>query len=392
MRPRGYAAVLRKVAENEIRRRLHQPTVPYKLEFFTTFSCQSRCRTCNIWSRYIEDPVKQQQELRPEDIVRTVASARDHVRWISLTGGEVTDRPDFVDIVRGIMEVVGDRLGLLNIITNGLMPERTAQVFREVARLTRGVSLFVNISLEPNDEMYTAVRGIRGGYDLARQSLAELAKIEKDEPHLQSGYLITLSDLNAKVTNALEYTGTEGLDRMTIGVATNAHILTRGLKDVNVDRSSPDLAASLERIWQNYPMRSPLDLPPKIFLGLMRRFLKTNQAPLPCSAGQNVLSIDAYGNVMQCFHIGKPLVKLRDWDFDIPRICRSPEYQAALAPTKDCRDCWQACQAYPSMFHNPVATVVEYFKVAREARARRRAPGPLSVEHVRTPTTPPASA
>lgn len=373
MPARGYAAVLLRVAENELRRRLRQPIIPYKLEFFTTFSCQSRCRTCNIWSRYIEDPEQQRTELSPDDIVRTVRSARSHVRWISLTGGEVTDRPDFIDIVRGVMDAAGDRLGLLNIITNGLIPERTAAVFSEVARLTRGVPLFVTISLEPTDGMYSAVRGIKGGYDLAMRSLAELARIEKSEPHLSSGYLITLSDLNAQVTNSMQYTGTEGLNRLTIGVATNAFLLTRHKKDVNAGRSSADLAAALDRIWEKYPVRSPLDLPPKMFLGLMRRFLKTQKAPLPCSAGEDVLSVDPYGNVLQCFHIGKPLVRLQDWDFDIPRICRSQEFQAALAPTKGCRDCWQACQAYPSMFNHPIKAAVEYTRAWRDFRAGRSA-------------------
>ena len=372
MRTRGYAAVLVKVAQNEMRRRLRRPIIPYKLEFFTTFSCQSRCRTCNIWSRYIEDPAPQRTELSPDDIARTAYLARSHVRWISLTGGEVTDRPDFVDIVRGIMDTVGDRLGLLNIITNGLVPERTAAVFAEVARLTRRIPLFVTISLEPTDALYSAVRGIKGGYQLAMESLAELARLEQREPHLQSGYLITLSDLNARVANAMQYTGTEGLNRLTVGVSTDAYLLTRHMKNVNVGRSSPDLAATLDRIWDEYPLQSPLDIPPKIFLGLLRRFLETNRSPLPCSAGQDVLSIDPYGNVLQCFHIGRPLVRLQDWDFDVPRICRSNEFQEALAPTKGCRDCWQACQAYPSMFHHPVAAIGEYLRVVRSRRARRR--------------------
>jgi len=267
------------------------------------------------------------------------------------------------------MSEVGDRLGLLNIITNGLIPSRTASVFTEVARLTRGVPLFVSISLEPTDAMYTTVRGIKGGYALARQSLAELERIQASEPHMKSGYLITLSDMNAEVLDSMQYVGTEGLDNMTIGVVTNAQVLTRGMKNVKISRSSPHLASALDRIWRNYDLRSPLNLPPKIFLGLMRRFLRTNRSPLPCSAGQDVLSIDAYGNVMQCFHIGKPLVKLRDWDFDIPRICRSEEYRRALAPTLACRDCWQACQAYPSIFRNPVSAIVEY---AREVRRWRR--------------------
>jgi MoaA/NifB/PqqE/SkfB family radical SAM enzyme len=356
---RGYAAVLMKVAGNEVRRRLGRPFYPYKLEFFTTFSCQSRCRTCNIWSRYIEDPEKQKSELGPSEIARVVGSARRHVRWVALTGGEVTDREDFVDIVRGVVRA-GDRLGLMNVTTNGLDPDKTARIFGEVARLTRGIPFHVNVSLEPNDAMYTAVRGIKGGYAQALESLAQLRQIAAREPHFGCGYLVTLSDLNSRVVNDLRYVGHERLGQMTLGIATNAQVLTRGKKDVNTDRSSPELAESLQRIWSQYRVRSFLDLPPKIFLGLSRRFLRTNRAPLPCEAGKNVLSIDPYGQVMQCFHIGKPLARLADHDFDLLRLCDSGDFQAALAP--DCRDCWQACQAYPSMFHHPIRTAAEYGK------------------------------
>lgn len=373
LRPRGHAAVLLRVLENEVRRRQGRAYYPYKLEFFTTFSCASRCRTCNIWSRYLEEPSGRDRELAPAEIGRAVRSARAHVRWIALTGGEVTERDDFVDIVREVVEAA-PRLGLLNVTTHGLDPERTARVFGEVARITRGIPTHVNVSLEPTDALYTKVRGVEGGYARARASIAALGAIAAREPHLHHGHLVTLSDLNAKVTDALRYAGTPAAGSMTLGVATNAQVLTRGRKDVAATRGSPELAAALERIWRGYRVRSPLELPPKVFLGLSRRFLRTHRAPIPCEAGRNVLTFDPYGNALQCFHIGRPLARLADYDFDVVRLCGSPELRRALEPTLGCRDCWQACQAYPSMFHHPLLTALEYARVLVEDAVGASAP------------------
>ena len=88
MKPMDYARLLTGAARVSFAKRRSKATVPYKLEFILTFSCGSRCRTCNIWKRYIDNPEEQSRELRPAQIIKTVASAKDYVRWVSLTGGD----------------------------------------------------------------------------------------------------------------------------------------------------------------------------------------------------------------------------------------------------------------------------------------------------------------
>jgi molybdenum cofactor biosynthesis enzyme MoaA len=93
-----YGSLMLAAARVEMARIARAPTLPYKLEYILTFSCGSRCRTCNIWKRYIDDPQKRSEEMTVDEVVRSVTSAKEHVRWISLTGGEITDREDLEDV------------------------------------------------------------------------------------------------------------------------------------------------------------------------------------------------------------------------------------------------------------------------------------------------------
>lgn len=362
MKARDYAAITLAAAKVEFNRRLGRPTLPYKLEFITTFSCQSRCRTCNIWKRYIDDPDEQRFELSADEIIRTLTSARKHVRWVSLTGGEITDRPDFVDIVRGIVDTVGDRLALIQFTTNGIDPEKTAEVFPKVFELTRGIPTYITLSLDGIDKNYERVRGVKNGYQRVKSSMAVLKDLERHEPHVTTGYQITLSALNVFEAQALFDDASDGHERPIVTMATDALQLTQGNADIDVRKAGPEVEEALASMWRQYPRRSLSDVPPTVHLGLTRRYFETGRAPVPCSAGHATLTVDPYGGVLQCDSRSTPLARLQDFDFDLVRLCHSTGFLKALEPLSGCRECWTPCQAYPSILHHPVASVLEYAK------------------------------
>jgi len=362
MRAKHYAGIVAAASKVEFARMLGRPTVPYKLEFITTFSCQSRCRTCNIWKRYIDEPEKQSLELGPEEIVRTARSARDHVRWISLTGGEVTDRDDFVDIVRGLKDAVGDRLSLFQITTNGIEPGKTAAVFPEILEILRPIPTYITLSLDGIGKTYERVRGVPDGYRKVKKSMAILQELEKTEKHLTTGYQITLSELNVHEAAELFEEASIGHERPIVTMATNALQLTGGKADVDVRKAGVEVEEALAEMWRKYPRKTLNDVPPAMHLGLTRRFFKTGRAPVPCAAGHATLTIDPYGGVLQCDSRATSLARLQDYDFDLVALCRSDVFREALKPLSGCRECWTPCQAYPSILHNPVGSVLEYAK------------------------------
>lgn len=358
MKARHYARLLGAAGKVEMARRFGRATIPYKLEFITTFICGSRCRTCNIWQRYIEDPGKQSEELSCEDMVRAVHSNRDHVRWISLTGGEITDRDDLVDVVRGMVDSVGDRLALLQFTTNGINPERVEAAFSEILPLTQGIPTYVTMSLDGIGKTYERLRGVPDGYEKVKRSMAILKAM--DAPHLSTSFQITLSRENAHEADQLFEDASEGHERPIFTMATNALQLTRGKSDVDVRKAGPEVQEALIRMWKRYPRKGLKDLPPTLHLGLTRRFFARGDAPLPCVAGHATLTIDPYGGVLQCDSRDTPLSRLQDHDFDIPAMCRSASFRQALAPLSGCRECWTPCQAYPTIMHQPIRALGGY--------------------------------
>ncbi len=355
---RRMAWILAAVAKNEHARRRGQPTLPYKLELMTTFACESRCKTCLIWSRYIQHPEDRARELDAAKFGQIAASVRSSVRWVSFTGGEVTDRDDFVDIVKGVVDAVGDRLSLINITTNGLNVERTRAVFAKVAAVTRGIPTFVTLSLDGTEDTYNAVRGVPGFHSV-RASMAALRELGKDEPHLRTGYEATISALNAHNLEDLFEVMVEAGERPTFTQSSNALQLTSGLIDVDVRKQGPAVREALARAYELVRVKTPLDLAPKLYLALVKRWFATGQAPVACSGGHATLTIDPYGEVLQCNTRGTALADLKDYDFDLAAMVRSPEFMAALAPTSGCRECWSPCHAYPTLLHRPVAAAVE---------------------------------
>jgi MoaA/NifB/PqqE/SkfB family radical SAM enzyme len=362
-----YLALAVEAVRVERARRASMPTMPYKLQIFTTFACTSRCRTCDLWRTGAQDAAAGRRELTPDDLARTVASGRDHLRWLSLTGGEVTERPDFVEIVRRVMAVPGLRLALINVTTNGLNPDRVEAAFPDVFRLTRGVPLYVTVSLEADDATYRKVRGVRDGLRRARASLDVLRSAAKAEPHVMTGYQVTLSGLNADAADRLVGDPGLGGERAIVGVAADAFLLTRGRLAVDARGAPASVARAVGRLGRAARVRGLHDLAPKLYLGIARDFLRTGRSPLACTAGWGSLTLDPYGAVYPCFFKAEPLASLRDHAFDLAAMVRSPEFRRALAPLRGCRDCWSPCQAFPTMIQRPVAAILAYLgSVARD--------------------------
>ena len=76
---------------------------PYKLTYVITKECHSKCINCEIWK------VKPKNELTLEEITE-FAKNSPFLSWVDFTGGQPTDRPDFVEIVQTFLEHCDDLL------------------------------------------------------------------------------------------------------------------------------------------------------------------------------------------------------------------------------------------------------------------------------------------
>ena len=331
-----------------------RPT-PYKLEIMTTFACQGRCRTCNIWSRYLEAPDDRLRELSADEILRFTTSVREQVGWISLTGGEATLRNDLLEIVEGIVRAYDRRLVLLSITTNGLDPMRGGAVFSEIARMTKGrTSVFVSVSLDGVGDEYDRVRGVPGGFLKVCSSMETLTRLSREHSHFTAGYQMTLSRLNAGHAVETYQFARQAPSAPTVTIATDSHQLTQGKAGICVLNDVPTVGPILDRIAKRVRLTGFEAITSRVYLELAREYLESGVAPLDCVGGEVAVTIDPYGNVLPCDVIDLPLGNLHETDFDLLRLIRGPSYREGMANVRGCRKCWTPCLAYPTILHRPM--------------------------------------
>ena len=159
--------------------------LPMNLTFSVSYRCNSRCQTCNVWRKRVEDFTLDEYE-------RTFRHLGTTPYWLTFSGGEPFLRPDLIDII--LASYHHCRPGIINIPTNGLLVKR---IVKGVERLTREASqaqIVVNLSLDGIGEQHDAIRGVPGNFAKLRETYAGLRQLTA--PNLTVGIHTVISQLN----------------------------------------------------------------------------------------------------------------------------------------------------------------------------------------------------
>jgi MoaA/NifB/PqqE/SkfB family radical SAM enzyme len=164
---------------------------PKWLWFEVTDRCNSRCMYCNIWRK---KPTK--DPLTPEEIRKILSDPLfKDVTYIINSGGEPTLRPD----LKEILEIEHETLpqAILNLSTNGLLPDRAIDAIEHALRI--GCIIEVGVSLDGIGEKHDSVRGVKGNFEKVNYLLHKLVELrERYKGQIRSiGVLSTLTDFTA---------------------------------------------------------------------------------------------------------------------------------------------------------------------------------------------------
>lgn len=346
----GLARELRRV-KRAMRRA--EPTLPWRLQLLLTFSCGSRCKTCLIWSRYEREPERRLDEMSPDAFGRLVGSVGKHLRWLSFTGGEITDREDVHEVFRQCADAAPNAR-VLSSSSHGLAPEKLEALFSEIAGRYPDRAVMVTISLDGLGETYERIRGVDGA-ERARESLARLQRLSARYPNLSASFQATLSRRNLDQVAELVEAMNEAAAGNVITLANDSRVLTEGrIKAIDV-REQAGLDAALSAAIRATRANRVSSVFSIAFMRLVQRALAGDgQSPIPCAAGFASLTITPYGEVLQCDRHDDPLGWLTAPDYDLAAVIRSEDYARRLAPVARCRECFTPCLAYPSMMQAPL--------------------------------------
>jgi MoaA/NifB/PqqE/SkfB family radical SAM enzyme len=344
MRIAPYAALATRALEANFRR----PSHPFKLTFCTTFWCNYKCETCNIWK------MKPRDELRLDEIQRFFKQSSRFL-WVDLTGGEVWLRKDFVDICEAVTSSCPNLL-LLHFPTNGYLTDKIVAGTREIARM-RKERLIVTVSTDGDEAMNDEIRGIDGGWRRQIETFRRLREVPG--VHVVLGMTLSAKNVDhfpvAFAAAKREVPDLAYEDFHVNVVHESQHYL--GNTDLSLRRNVTPMALA-DAAEQYMHLRqlpwNPVAYLERAYLTRVRRYLETGETPMACHALNASCFVDSWGNVFPCTIYDKKVGSLRDVDYDLAALWNRPETAALQREifAGQCPHCWTPCEAYQSIVGN----------------------------------------
>jgi MoaA/NifB/PqqE/SkfB family radical SAM enzyme len=289
--------------------------LPLNLTVSVTYRCNSRCLTCNVYT-------KEANEFTADEFDRVFRSLGRAPYWYTMSGGEPFLRPDLPDICESAYRHGAP--GIINIPTNGLMTSRIPPMVEEIAGRCRRSQLIINLSLDGIGAEHDRIRGVEGGFKRALETYEQLRRVEA--PNLAVGVHTVVSVHNVeRIRDIYEYVtdelapdqfiteiAEERVELETVGasITPDADSYGRAI-DFLIDRIKEHEYSGIARVTQAFRVR---------YYEMVKRYLAERRQPVPCYSGVASAQIAPDGDVWFCCIKADSMGNLRDVDYDFPTI------------------------------------------------------------------------
>jgi radical SAM protein with 4Fe4S-binding SPASM domain len=329
------------------------------IHFAVTYSCNSQCKTCNIWKKYYISPAKQNEELKLDEI-RDMFLNSKHLRnpkYINLTGGEPFLREDFVDLCGFFIDRYPK--AEISISTNALEPESIVAKLEEIKGKYKPQNVSVYISLDGVEEGHNYIRGIAGAYG---QVLKLIQLLKERVPAARQNVNFTVTPDNYKEIAAVHQLSRK-LD-VGFGIAfaqTSQAFYDNTEKRFDWDEVNLNQVESAIDLIINEGGRDRRLLPRILratggaeiyYLKNLVRYMRYRQRLCQCHSGTHSLFMDPYGNIFPCVMLDKMMGNIAESNFDDIWTSRTARQVREFIDEGNCT-CWTPCEIGPSLLRNP---------------------------------------
>lgn len=170
---------------------------PRVIQMPITSRCNSRCITCNIWKDQ-RNPV----ELDPEALKKALQDPFfNKVRLVGLNGGEPTTYKKIDELMDALF--VLKKLNRVHVISNGIIAHRLMTMMEIIKAKceSRGIMVYLTISIDGVGETHNKVRGVPGVFD---KTVATIKAINENKSNYCDVLDIGTTFSNENVTRAIE--------------------------------------------------------------------------------------------------------------------------------------------------------------------------------------------
>ncbi len=353
------------------------PINPLTLTFSVTAACQSRCKTCNIGAVYLANPRLARQNLGLDEIER-VFRALGPIYFFNISGGEPFMRPDLAEIVR--LACIHLRPRLIHIPTNAISPKfiakTTLQILETMERhAPRSTPISIKPSIDGVGAMHDYVRGYPGNFALLEKTIDALLAIRAGNPRLHVDLGTVISNLNLHHLDEIEdWVHARGIESYRHEIAEQrAEFHNLGDPITPPPEVYAELTERFKRkIHENIGRKNLLTRTTEavrvVYYDVAVRILRERRQVTPCYGGISNIHMNYDGEIWPCCVLGgdQSLGRVRDWDYDIRALLRSPQARAARKYIAD-GNC--ACPLANQWLNNVLLTPRHMLRVLRTVLA-----------------------
>lgn len=187
--PKPFLSLGARLVEWPLQKYAHSLRAPGYLYLYITNQCNARCAHCYFSEQLNVNP----ESIDLLNIEQIFKSYRGNIRVLHLTGGE----PFLYRDIDKIAEIASKCVDLkkINIPTNGFLVETINEKVEDILKCTSS-NLNISVSLDGLGEIHDRMRGVKGIFSKAIDTLKNIKKLSEEYPRLSVNVLTTISTQN----------------------------------------------------------------------------------------------------------------------------------------------------------------------------------------------------
>ena len=330
--------------------------LPVNLTVSVTYSCPSRCATCDIWQKKVDD-------LSVDEYGRVFPTLQKVPVWVTLSGGDQFVRADLDEIVRLVVTQIEP--GIVNIPMNGVITERIFNLLPKIAHHTAGAQLVLNLSVDEIGAAHDEIRGADRNFEKLRTVAELIHDLKKTYPHVVLGVHSVISKLNVHRLPEIEREARVIFrpDSYIAEVAENRVELKTMHKDITPDprdfrRATAHLGNVIRANRSSHPVARLVESLRLEYYELAARILEEKRQVIDCYAGWASAQLAPDGHVWGCCVRAESVGNVRDHGYDFGAVWFGAQADAFRASVKahEC-SCPLANASYTNLLLDPRSLV-----------------------------------
>src|SRR5438477_5297613 len=335
-------------------------TLPVNITVSTSYRCNSRCKTCNVWLLPNDD-------FTLEEWDRTFQSLGRAPYWFTFSGGEPTLRKDLPEMIASAYRHC--RPGIINIPTNGIQDKIIPGRIERILQACPESEVIVNLSLDGVGHKHDELRGVKGNFVRAMRTYAAFKDLKSRYTNFTLGVHTVISNFNVESFPELcEFVQRElkpdsyiteiaeervELDTVGLGITPKAERYSVAIDTLLASLRAQKLTG-VSQVTQAFRRQ---------YYELVKPTLREHRQVIPCMAGVASAQIAPNGDVWTCCIRAEAMGNLREHSYDFGEVWKTGKAKELRRSIKagECH-CPLANAAYTNMLtHGPTV-----MKVARE--------------------------